>query len=70
MLSMMDRLWRPDLTEADALDLMHRGIEEVRTKRAGHQNSRECSVLHGCRRRSLCGPMVGRLHLVLLCLMC
>ena len=35
MLSMMDRLWRPDLTEADALDLMHRGIEEVRTERAG-----------------------------------
>lgn len=48
MLSMMDRLWRPDLTEADALDLMHRGIEEVRTKRAA-LCARECTVpLHGC----------------------
>ena len=33
MLSMMDRLWRPDLTEAEALDLMHRGIEEVQLTR-------------------------------------
>ena len=30
MLSMMDRLWRPELSEAEALELMHRGIAEAR----------------------------------------
>ena len=48
MLSMMDRLWRPDLTEAQALELMHRGIEEVRAERTG----RSAAVyLHGCWQR-------------------
>ena len=30
VLSMMDRLWRPDLTEEEAVQLMEKGIEEVR----------------------------------------
>ena len=29
MLSMLDRLWRPDLTLEEAQDLMEKGIEEV-----------------------------------------
>ena len=29
MLSMLDRLWRPDLTEAEALELHEKGIAEV-----------------------------------------
>lgn len=29
VLSMFDRLWRKDLTEQEALDLMLKGIEEV-----------------------------------------
>ena len=29
VLSMLDRLWRPDLTLEEAQDLMERGIEEV-----------------------------------------
>ncbi len=31
VLSMMDRLWKPELSEAEALELMHRGIDEVRS---------------------------------------
>ena len=29
VLSMMDRLWRPDLSEEEAVRLMEKGIEEV-----------------------------------------
>jgi hypothetical protein len=29
VLSMMDRLWRPDLTEEEAVQLMEKGIDEV-----------------------------------------
>ena len=29
MLSMLDRLWHPDLTQEEALQLMEKGIEEV-----------------------------------------
>ena len=29
MLSMLDRLWHPDLTLEEAQDLMEKGIEEV-----------------------------------------
>ncbi len=32
VLSMMDRLWRPDLTEEEAVQLMEKGIEEVRDR--------------------------------------
>ena len=32
MLSMFDKLWRPDITEADALDMMEKGVEEVRKR--------------------------------------
>eukprot|EP00884_Botryococcus_braunii_P008818 jgi/Botrbrau1/17938/Bobra.50_1s0034.1 len=32
VLSLMDRLWHKDLTEAEALDLMEKGIEEVRKR--------------------------------------
>ncbi len=30
VLSMMDRLWRPDLTQEEAVELMEKGIQEVR----------------------------------------
>lgn len=33
VLSLMDRLWHKDLTEAEALELMEKGIEEVRISR-------------------------------------
>ena len=29
MLSMLDRLWHPDLTQEEAVELMEKGIEEV-----------------------------------------
>ena len=29
MLSMLDRLWHPDLTQDEAVELMEKGIEEV-----------------------------------------
>jgi len=32
VLSMFDKLWRPDLTEADALDMMEKGVDEVRKR--------------------------------------
>lgn len=32
VLSMLDRLWRPDLTEEEAVQLMEKGIEEVSHK--------------------------------------
>lgn len=31
-LSMLDRLWRPDLSEADAFELMKKAVEEVRKR--------------------------------------
>ncbi len=48
MLSMMDRLWKPDLSEAEALELMHRGIDEVRS-------------LHTWVKRSMSGVLSGEL---------
>ncbi|CAL8470453.1 g9995 [Coccomyxa elongata] len=32
VLSMMDRLWRPDLTQEEAVQLMEKGIEEVKRR--------------------------------------
>ena len=32
MLSMMDRLWRPDLGEQEALELMKKGVDEVKKR--------------------------------------
>lgn len=32
VLSMFDKMWRPDLTEAEALDMMLQGIEEVKRR--------------------------------------
>ncbi len=32
MLSMFDKLWHPELTEAEALDMMLKGIEEVKMR--------------------------------------
>lgn len=32
VLSLFDRLWRPDLTEQEAVDLMKKGIEEVKKR--------------------------------------
>jgi 20S proteasome subunit beta 4 len=32
VLSMFDREWRPEMTEAEALDLMRRGVEEVKKR--------------------------------------
>eukprot|EP00798_Chlamydomonas_sp_ICE-L_P006401 gene6401-3015_t len=32
VLSLFDKLWRPDLTEAEALDLMLQGIDEVKRR--------------------------------------
>ena len=29
MLSLLDRLWRPDLSQEEALELMRKGVEEV-----------------------------------------
>jgi len=29
VLSMLDRLWHPDLTQEEAVELMEKGIEEV-----------------------------------------
>lgn len=31
-LSMFDRMWHPDLTEPEALDMMEKGIEEVKKR--------------------------------------
>ncbi len=37
MLSMLDRLWHPDLTQEEAVELMEKGIEEVScAQAAGH----------------------------------
>ena len=30
MLSILDRLWHPDLTQDEAVELMEKGIEEVK----------------------------------------
>jgi 20S proteasome subunit beta 4 len=32
VLSLFDRLWRPELSEAEALELMKKGIEEVKAR--------------------------------------
>ena len=32
VLSMMDRLWRPDLGEQEALELMKKGVDEVKKR--------------------------------------
>ena len=32
MLSMMDRLWHPDLGEQEALELMKKGVDEVKKR--------------------------------------
>ena len=32
VLSMFDKLWRPELTEADALEMMEKGVAEVRKR--------------------------------------
>ena len=32
MLSMFDRLWRKDLTEQEALELMEKGVAEVKRR--------------------------------------
>ena len=34
MLSMLDRLWHPDLTQEEAVKLMEKGIEEVSSAQA------------------------------------
>lgn len=31
-LSLFDKLWNPDLTEAEALQMMEKGVEEVRRR--------------------------------------
>ena len=40
VLSMLDRLWHPDLTQDEAVELMEKGIEEVRSTQAAgvHHN--------------------------------
>lgn len=32
VLSMFDKMWRPDVTEAEALDMMLKGIDEVKQR--------------------------------------
>ena len=32
MLSMFDKMWHPDVTEAEALDMMLKGIDEVKER--------------------------------------
>lgn len=37
MLSMFDKLWHPDVTEAEALDMHLKGIEEVKQRLVSQQ---------------------------------
>lgn len=32
MLSMFDKLWRPDISEAEALEMVRKGVEEVKAR--------------------------------------
>ena len=50
MLSMLDRLWHPDLTQEEAVQLMEKGIEEVSGPPCGVSSvHRDINCLQQCK---------------------